>query len=106
MYRVNINELTFKCIIGILPYEREQEQRVVVDLSFEYLFDVDRSNFIDYSKVAYLVESIMVEKKFQLLEEAIIYIKKELNREFKLKNLTLKITKPDVLPNCIVSVEG
>ena len=32
MLKVNINELTFSCIIGILDFEREKEQKVILDI--------------------------------------------------------------------------
>ena len=34
--KVNITNLTFKTIIGILDFERVKPQKVVVDITFEY----------------------------------------------------------------------
>ncbi len=102
--KVNINDLTFNTIIGILDFERINKQKIIVDISFEYDFKKDK--FIDYSKISKLVEQTMKKKKFKLIEEAIIYLQKKLNKKFKLKNLVIKITKPNILKNCIVSVEG
>ena len=105
MLKVNINELTFNCILGILPFERVDKQKVILDISFEYFFNNDGSNFIDYSKVALYAQTSMENEKFKLIEDAILFIRKGLKSTYELKNLTVKITKPDIMPNCIVSVE-
>ena len=103
MLKVNIEDLTFNCIIGILDYEREKEQKVIIDISFEYFYD--KSNFIDYSEVVFLVEKFMIKKQFNLIENAILFIRKKLKNKYKIKNLKVKISKPDIIPNCVVSVE-
>lgn len=105
MLKVTIENLTFDCIIGILESERIKEQKVVVNLSFEYFFDEVKKDFIDYAKVASLIENNMKAGRFFLIEDAILFLRKELKNRFELKNLWLKITKPDIIPNCIVSVE-
>jgi len=105
LLKVTIENLTFDCIIGILESERIKEQKVVVNLSFEYFFDEVKKDFIDYAKVASLIENNMKAGRFFLIEDAILFLRKELKNRFELKNLWLKITKPDIMPNCIVSVE-
>ncbi len=105
MLKVNIENLTFDCIIGILESERKNEQKVVVNLSFQYLFDAETKEFIDYSKVALLIEKCMKEEKFLLIEDAILFLKKKLGSEYPMKNLWIKISKPNIMPNCVVSVE-
>jgi dihydroneopterin aldolase len=105
LLKVTIENLTFDCIIGILESERIKEQKVVVNLSFEYFFDEVKKDFIDYVKVASLIENNMKAGRFFLIEDAILFLRKELKNRFELKNLWLKITKPDIMPNCIVSVE-
>lgn len=102
--KIEINELTFKCIIGILPFEREKKQKVIVNLSFNYEFS--DNTFIDYSEISALIEKTMIKEKFELLEEAIIYIEKLLNDKYPILNLQLKISKPNILHNCIVSLSN
>ena len=104
--KVNIDNLTFKTIIGILPFERVKKQQVIVNVSFVYKFDSKSKEFIDYSIVANIIKKQMKKKKFELIEEAIIYLKSKLQKEFNLKKLNIKITKPTILKNCIVSVES
>ncbi|TLP41242.1 dihydroneopterin aldolase [Arcobacter arenosus] len=103
--KVYIEDLNFDCIIGILDFERETAQKVIINLSFEYDFS-NKDEFIDYSKVSNDIENIMTEKKFELLEEAIIYIENNLTNSYKIKNLKIKISKPDIMANCIVSLEN
>ncbi|NVJ52150.1 MAG: dihydroneopterin aldolase [Campylobacteraceae bacterium] len=102
--KISIEKLTFDCIIGILDFERDNEQKVVIDISFEYDF-LNEENFIDYSKISSEVEKLMKEKKFELLENAVIEVDKYLNKNYPIKNLKIKISKPDILKNCIVSIE-
>jgi len=100
--KVEIKALTFNCIIGILPFERITEQKVIINCTFKY--DYKKGEFIDYSHVSSMIEKIMKEKKFELIEESLLFLKKELKKHFLLKKLSLKIEKPDILPNCYVSV--
>ena len=103
--KISINELSFYCIIGILEFEREKEQKVIIDLSFKYKFK-DPSSFVDYALVSQDIEDIMKNKKFLLIEEAIIYLKDFLKEKYKLKKIKIKISKPNILTNCIVSVSN
>ncbi len=105
MLKIHINDLDFLCIIGILPFERKKEQRVVINISFQYFFLDDRSNFIDYSNVVSFVQNSMINEKFELIEDAILYIRKNLKSQYEIENLKVKISKPDIISNCIVSVE-
>lgn len=102
--KVEIKDLNFKCIIGILDFERIKKQKVVVNISFEYKFKKDV--FIDYSEVSSFIESQMKKKKFLLIEDAIIFFKKKLYKMYNITNLHIKISKPKILKNCIVSVSN
>ena len=102
--QVSIDNLTFKTIIGILPFERVKKQNVIIDIKFEYKFKKGQKYFVDYSHVANMAKLIMKKEKFKLIEDAIIYLQRALKNEFKLSNLQIKITKPDILKNCTVSV--
>lgn len=100
--KIEITDLTFKCIIGILDFERVKKQKVVINISFEYEYKKDY--FIDYSEVSNLVKTIMKKKKFLLLEDALLIIQKKLNKTYKITKLKIKISKPDILKDCIVSL--
>ena len=102
--KIEINKLTFKCIIGILDFERIKKQKVIVNISFEYEFSKDL--FIDYSEISNLVKSTMKQQKFLLLEDAILYIETLLQNNYKISYLKIKISKPNILKNCIVSLSN
>ena len=105
-FSVEIQELTFESIIGILDFERNTPQKVIIDISFTYNYSDNEKDFVDYSKVAELVKTTMIEKKFELIEEAIIYLEELLYKTFPITNLLIKIAKPDILEDCVVSVRN
>lgn len=102
--KIDIENLEFKCIIGILDFERVKKQKVIINLSFEYDFSND--DFIDYSEVVDLIKQTMKKEKFKLIEDAILYLTKLLNLTYEIKNLKLKISKPTILKDCIVSLSN
>ena len=102
--KIQINNLTFKCIIGILDFERIKKQRVIINCSFEYEFKKD--SFIDYAQVSELIKYTMKKKNFFLLEDAILYLEELLTNKYPIKNLKLKISKPDILKDCIVTISN
>ena len=104
--RVYIENLTFDTIIGILDFERTTPQQVIVNLSFKYKFNKDSKEFVNYAEVSTLIEKLMKEKQYLLIEEAIIDIKSTLKQTFNIKKINLKITKPNILSNTTVSVSN
>jgi len=102
--KIHINDLNFKCIIGILDFERIKKQKVVINLSFEYEFSKDK--FINYAEVSKLLKTTMKKEKFLLLEDAILHIENLLNSTYNISNLYIKISKPNILTNCIVSLSN
>ena len=102
--KIKINNLTFKCIIGIFDFERIKKQRVILNISFEYEFTKDM--FIDYAEVSTLLKSTMKTQKFLLLEDAILYIENLLLHIYPITNLQIKISKPDILKDCIVTLSN
>ncbi len=102
--KIEISDLTFKCIIGILDFERIKKQRVIINISFEY--DFSKDFFIDYSEISNLIKSTMKKEKFLLLEDAILHLENLLNNSYQISNLYIKISKPNILKNCIVSLSN
>lgn len=100
--RIEIASLTFEAIIGILPHERVTPQRVVIDVTIDYDY---RGLFIDYAEAAGLIKGIMVAEKFELIEDALFTLKNRLKGTYPaIEALTLRISKPDILADCVVSV--
>ena len=102
--KIQISNLTFKCIVGILDFERIKKQKVIINLSFEY--DFSKDSFIDYAEVSSLLKETMKKKKFLLLEDAILYFEKILYKNYQIRNLSIQISKPDILKDCIVTLSN
>ena len=102
--KIEITDLTFKCIIGILDFERIKKQKVIKNIYFEY--DYSKDLFIDYSEISALVKKTMKKQKFLLLEDAILYFESLLQNSYKINKLNIKISKPNILKNCIVSLSN
>ena len=97
-----IEDLRFKCIIGILEFERIKTQEVVIDARLEY---DDTTGFIDYAKVAKLIKKSMKKKKFHLIEDAHRFLQKKLKKKFpEIQKIKIKIAKPSIIPDCRVAV--
>lgn len=104
--KVYIEDLSFKTIIGLLPFERVKKQTVIVNVTFEYQYDDEKKDFVDYSLVAKEIKKIIKKGKFELIEEALETLQKKLTKIFPISDLRIKITKPDILKECKVSVQN
>ncbi len=100
---IHIEALTFNVIIGLLDFERDKPQRVIINLEASY--DYKENEFIDYADIILLIQNKLKEKRYTLLENALLDLKEILYTTYPhLHTLTLKISKPDILPNCTVSL--
>ncbi|WP_455755612.1 dihydroneopterin aldolase [Sulfurimonas sp.] len=99
---IQIEDLKFQCIIGILDFERLTPQDVVINITIKYNYT---NKFINYVDISDLVKTTMKNEKFLLIEDALKSLNEKLKKKFPLINtLDLKITKPSILPDCRVSV--
>ena len=99
---IYIENLKFQTIIGILDFERENQQDIIINLTLEYNY---QDKFINYADVSTLLKSHIIKNEFLLIEDALLSLSSLLKKEFPLINmLSLKITKPSIMPDCIVSV--
>jgi len=100
---IEIKELTFKTIIGLLDFERVTPQRVIVNIKVKYNYS--NSNYINYVELKDLIKNRVQKKKFKLLEDAIIDITNTIVSKYPaIKKLKLEIIKPDILNDCQVSL--
>ena len=103
MFKIYVEDFEIEAIIGILEIEREKAQKIIVNLEIDYKLQTE---FLDYAKVVELVEEIFVEKRYYLLEDALLEIPEILQSLFNtISKIKLKITKPDIIKNANVSVE-
>ncbi len=104
MYTIYIEDFHIRAIIGILEFERENPQPIIVNCILEY--EKDGEDFIDYAKVSHLIERMMIDRQFLLLEDALDEVTKMLKKQFfMIKSIKIKLSKPEILANCTVSVE-
>jgi len=100
---IHIDSLTFDVIIGLLDFERDRPQKVVIDLQASYLYSDDK--FIDYADIVVLIRTLLKEKRYQLLENALLGLKEILHTTYpQINTLSLKIAKPDILTGCSVAL--
>ena len=100
---IHIEALTFNVIIGLLDFERDKPQKVIIDM--EATYDYINEEFIDYADIVLLIQNELKEKRYELLEVALIGVKSVLCSTYpQLKTLFLKIAKPDILSECSVAL--
>jgi len=100
---IHIETLQIDAIIGLLDFEREREQRIIIDLEAAYKYE--NASFIDYAELAGLIELRLKEEKFSLLEEALLDLGEQITKNYPaIHSLKLKISKPDILKNCTVGL--
>lgn len=102
--KIFLHGLEVRCIIGTLPRERKKRQKIIIDLEFPT--DVrkaarhdDLRDALNYKKIAERTLEFVSKSRFYLIETLAERLAKILVREFKLKSLALRISKPDALPN-------
>jgi len=100
---IHIEALTFDVIIGLLDFERDRPQRVIINLEASYDYSDDK--FIDYADMVLLIQNELKEERYKLLENALLGLKELLYTSYPhLQTLSIKISKPDILPECTVSL--
>lgn len=102
---IHIEALTFDVIIGLLDFERDKPQKVIIDLEASYAYT--ENQFIDYADMVLLIQNELKEKRYTLLEDALLGVKNVIITTYpQLKSLSLKIAKPDILPECSVALSN
>lgn len=104
---LRIVDLELICIIGILPQERTQTQRLVLHAELDVDFSIARAKAsvmvsgVDYAAVAaYLKESAIL-GQFGLLEDLLNDLAHGAMEKFPaLWGITLRANKPDILKGC------
>jgi dihydroneopterin aldolase len=100
---IHIEDLTFDVIIGLLDFERDKPQRVII--AVEAIYDYSNDQFIDYADMVLLIQDKLKEKRYKLLENALLGLKEILHTTYpQIHNLSIKISKPDILAECSVAL--
>ncbi len=100
---IHIEDLSFDVIIGILDFERSKTQKIIVNLELTYPYD--NNQFINYADIVSLIKNELRTRAYTLLEDALLGLKDLLQKNYpELQNLWLKISKPNIMPECTVSL--
>lgn len=102
MDKIFIRGLKVRCIVGILPREREEEQELVLDIVMSHPLDVcaksgDLSLSINYAAVAEAVTSFVGERKAELLETLGEELCAFILKNFKPRTVTVTLTKTEAV---------
>jgi dihydroneopterin aldolase len=100
---IHIEGLSFDAIIGLLDFEREHVQPVRVDLEAEYHYTAN--DFIDYAELTDMIMKTIKKGRYKLLEDALLSLEALIHSTYpQITSLFLKITKPDIIKQCHVSL--
>ncbi|MCQ2936974.1 FolB domain-containing protein [Helicobacter pylori] len=96
---VHIHHLVFEVILGILEFERLKPQKISVDLDLFYT-ELPNKAYLDYMEIQELIQKMMQEKQYFLIEDALKDLSHALKTRYKeITELYLKISKLEISPN-------
>ena len=102
--KIIVQGLEISCIIGSLPRERKKKQPIVIDL--EFTAPVKRAarrddlrDALNYQKIAERATEFVSKSRFYLIETLGERLAQALLREFRLKNILLRVSKPKAISN-------
>ncbi len=96
---VHIHNLVFEAILGILEFERLKPQKISVNLDLFYT-QLPNKAFLDYMEIQELIQKMMQEKQYLLIEDALKDLSHALKtRHSEISELYLKISKLEISPN-------
>lgn len=99
-----LKDLKILCIVGIHPKERDFKQALFLDIEIDYDFSAaaDSENVrdtLDYSELADVVDQLIVNRKYQLIETAAEETCQVIFRKWpQVQRCKVKIKKPAAVP--------
>ena len=97
--KIFIEGLEARCKIGIFDWERKVRQKIALDLEFPA--DIRRAarkdrvrDTVDYKKIAKFTIAFVSKSEFFLIETLAERLASSLLKTFKMKQLTLRVSKP------------
>ncbi|PDX52701.1 dihydroneopterin aldolase [Helicobacter pylori] len=96
---VHIHNLVFETILGILEFERLKPQKISVNVDLFYT-ELPNKAYLDYMEIQELIQKMMREKQYLLIEDALKDLSQILKTHYKeITELFLKISKLEISPN-------
>ena len=104
--KISLKDIQFNCILGTLPFEREKEQPVVLNVSVWLDFSLaarndDLVHSIDYAQLSQDLQEFIRMSRFQLEETLVLETAKHILANYpKAQMAEVSIRKPQAIPNC------
>lgn len=104
--KISLKDLEFNCIIGTLPYERENEQPIILNVSIWVDFALaarneDLAHSIDYVQLADDLQRFIRLSCFQLEETLVVSTAKHILENYpKVLMAEVSVCKPLAINNC------
>ncbi|WP_187939324.1 FolB domain-containing protein [Helicobacter pylori] len=96
---VHIHNFVFETILGILEFERLKPQKISVNVDLFYT-ELPNKAYLDYMEIQELIQKMMQEKQYFLIEDALKDLSQILKTCYKeISELFLKISKLEISPN-------
>ena len=97
--KIFLEALEVTCIIGIFDWERKTPQKILIDLEFpaniRRAAKRDRiEDTVDYKRIAKRILTFAGPSRYQLIETLAEKLAALLLKEFELKKVTLRVSKP------------
>ena len=111
MGKIYLPGLAVDPLIGVYDWERTAQTQLLIDITLEVdlakaMLSDDVNDTVDYAKVAECVVEVGKDSSFELLEAFGAKVMDTVLSRFKVDVITLKIVKPNILPNAqTVAVE-
>ncbi|ANV98180.1 hypothetical protein BBW65_04910 [Helicobacter enhydrae] len=100
--QIIIENLELEVIIGVLPFEREKPQKILLSAELFYSY---AGVYLDYRQVIECLTENLQTQKYEILEDALQDLARKLHRAFpQFYKMILLIQKPDIFANCSIGV--
>ena len=104
MDKIIIQGLQVYSLIGVYDWEREAKQPLIADITMQ--LDLSRAaqsddvaDTIDYAEAAQKLADVADKSEFQLLEALAAQMINAMFNAYPVRQVTLRLTKPDILDN-------
>ncbi|MDI1352047.1 MAG: dihydroneopterin aldolase [bacterium] len=97
-----INALSVATKIGVHAWEQRINQQLLIDITIPLDFSACQENLnntIDYDALCHSVTHYVESQSFQLIETVANKVAQLIQQQFKVKSLTLSVTKPHAVKN-------
>jgi dihydroneopterin aldolase len=110
MDHIHIRDLTIDCIVGVLPHERTQPQRVVLNITLDCDLaragaSDDLADTTDYAALTHAVVRVVQGSSSRLIEHLAQRVADTCLGFAGVVGVTVMIAKPDALPGAVAAVE-